>query len=136
MDAAHQALGLTCARTKAIQQAIVDGGGVGAMFQSANDMQTRYETELQMFRDATDVGCQVLFSGGTGPQGDGGVERWNQFFEEQNEGGKRLASLCHTRPSGAFFGLAQLSPFTKSSSAWKDFNGAANHCRPCGGHAT
>ena len=54
------------------------------------------------------------------PQGDGGVERWNQFFEEQNEGGKRLASLCHTRPSGAFFGLAQLSPFTKSSSAWKD----------------
>jgi N-acyl-D-aspartate/D-glutamate deacylase len=106
--------------TKAIQQAIVDGGGVGAMFQSANDMQTRYETELQMFRDATDIGCQVLFSGGTGPQGDGGVERWNQFFEEQNEGGKRLASLCHTRPSGAFFGLAQLSPFTKSSSAWKD----------------
>ncbi len=106
--------------TKAIQQAIVDGGGVGAMFQSANDMQTRYETELQMFRDATDVGCQVLFSGGAGPQGDGGVERWNQFFEEQNEGGKRLASLCHTRPSGAFFGLAQLSPFTKSSSAWKD----------------
>ena len=106
--------------TKAIQQAIVDGGGVGAMFQSANDMQTRYETELQMFRDATHIGCQVLFSGGTGPQGDGGVERWNQFFEEQNEGGKRLASLCHTRPSGAFFGLAQLSPFTKSSSAWKD----------------
>ena len=106
--------------TKVIQQAIVDGGGVGAMFQSANDMQTRYETELQMFRDATDVGCQVLFSGGTGPKDDGGVERWNQFFEEQNEGGKRLASLCHTRPSGAFFGLAQLSPFTKSSTAWKD----------------
>lgn len=106
--------------TKAIQQAIVDGGGVGAMFQSANDMQTRYETELQMFRDATDLGCQVLFSGGTGPQGDGGVERWNQFFEEQNAGGKRLASLCHTRPSGAFFGLAQLSPFTKRSNAWKD----------------
>ena len=106
--------------TKVIQQAIVDGGGVGAMFQSANDMQTRYETELQMFRDATDVGCQVLFSGGAGPKDDGGVERWNQFFEEQNEGGKRLASLCHTRPSGAFFGLAQLSPFTKSSTAWKD----------------
>jgi N-acyl-D-aspartate/D-glutamate deacylase len=105
--------------TKAIQQAIVDGGGIGAMFQSANDMQTRYETELQMFRDATELGCQVLFSGGTGPQGDGGVSRWNEFFEEQNQGGKRLASLCHTRPSGAFFGLAQLSPFTKKSSAWK-----------------
>jgi N-acyl-D-aspartate/D-glutamate deacylase len=105
--------------TKTIQQAIIDGGGVGAVFQSANDMQTRYETELQMFRDATELGCQVLFSGGTGAKGDGGVERWGEFFEEQNQGGKRLASICHTRPSGAFFGLAQLSPFTKSSAAWK-----------------
>lgn len=106
--------------TKAIQEAIVAGGGHGALFQSANDMQTRFETELQMFRDATDIGCQVLFSGGTGAAGDGGVARWEAFFEEQNTGGKRLASLCHTRPSGAFFGLAQLSPFTKKSSAWRD----------------
>ena len=106
--------------TKAIQEAIVAGGGHGALFQSANDMQTRFETELQMFRDATDIGCQVLFSGGTGAAGDGGVARWEAFFEEQNTGGKRLASVCHTRPSGAFFGLAQLSPFTKKSSAWRD----------------
>lgn len=106
--------------TRAIQEAIVAGGGHGALFQSANDMQTRFETELQMFRDATDIGCQVLFSGGTGAAGDGGVARWEAFFEEQNTGGKRLASLCHTRPSGAFFGLAQLSPFTKKSSAWRD----------------
>ena len=106
--------------TKAIQRAIVDGGGVGAMFQTVNDMQTRSENDLQMMRDATELGCQVLFSGGTSPQGDGGVARWNDFFEEQNEGDKRLASLCHTRPSGAFFGLAQLSPFTKKSKAWKD----------------
>jgi N-acyl-D-amino-acid deacylase len=106
--------------TKAIQEAIVAGGGHGALFQSANDMQTRFETELQMFRDATDLGCQVLFSGGAGAAGDGGVARWEAFFEEQNTGGKRLASVCHTRPSGAFFGLAQLSPFTKKSSAWQD----------------
>lgn len=106
--------------TRAIQEAIVAGGGHGALFQSANDMQTRFETELQMFRDATDIGCQVLFSGGTGAAGDGGVARWEAFFEEQNTGGKRLASLCHTRPSGAFFGLAQLSPFTKKSFAWRD----------------
>ena len=106
--------------TKAIQEAIVAGGGHGALFQSANDMQTRFETELQMFRDATDLGCQVLFSGGAGAAGDGGVARWEAFFEEQNTGGKRLASVCHTRPSGAFFGLAQLSPFTKKSSAWRD----------------
>ena len=112
--------------TKAIQEAIIAGGGQGAMFQSANDMQTRYETELQMFRDATELGCQVLFSGGTGPQGDGGVTRWSKFFEEQNSGGKRLASICHTRPSGAFFGLAQLSPFTKKSSAWRDLMALPN----------
>jgi len=106
--------------TKAIQEAVIAGGGIGALFQSANDMQTRYETELQMFRDGTELGCQVLFSGGTGAQGDGGVSRWGEFLEQQNEGGRRLASICHTRPSGAFFGLAQLSPFTKKSSAWKE----------------
>ena len=73
-------------------------------------MATRFETEKEMFRQGTELGCQVLFSGGTGPNGDGGVSHWRDFFEEQNEGGKRLASICHTRPSGAFFGLAQLSP--------------------------
>ena len=106
--------------TKAIQQAVIDGGGVGAMFQSANDMATRYETELQMFRDGMDLGCQVLFSGGTGGQGDGGVGRWSEFLDAGNQDGKRIASICHTRPSGAFFGLAQLSPFTRKSQAWRD----------------
>ncbi len=106
--------------TKAIQEAVIAGGGIGAVFQSANDMQTRYQTELQMFRDGTELGCQVLFSGGTGAEGDGGVARWSEFFERENEGGKRLASICHTRPSGSFFGLAQLSPFTRNSKAWKD----------------
>ncbi|MEM7097831.1 MAG: amidohydrolase family protein [Pseudomonadota bacterium] len=106
--------------TKAIQEAVVAGGGVGAMFQSANDMATRYETELQMFRDGMELGCQVLFSGGTGAQGDGGVGRWSEFLEAGNQDGKRIASICHTRPSGAFFGLAQLSPFTRRSPAWKN----------------
>ena len=45
--------------TKTIQEAVIAGGGIGAVFQSANDMQTRYETELQMFRDGTELGCQV-----------------------------------------------------------------------------
>ena len=105
--------------TKAIQEAVIAGGGQGAVFQSANDMATRYETELQMFRDGMDLGCQVLFSGGTGAQGDGGVGRWSEFLEAGNQGGRRIASICHTRPSGAFFGLAQLSPFTRKSPAWK-----------------
>ena len=106
--------------TQAIQKAVVEGGGVGALFQSANDMATRFEIEKEMFRQGTEEGCQVLFSGGTGPNGDGGVSHWRDFFEEQNEGDKRLASICHTRPSGAFFGLAQLSPFTRTCDSWKE----------------
>ena len=106
--------------TKAMQEAVVEAGGTGGLYQSANDMATRFETELQMFRDGTEVGCQVLFSGGAGPQGDGGVSRWRDFMGEQNEGGRRLASICHTRPSGAFFGLAKLSPFVRTCESWKE----------------
>ncbi|MBJ39665.1 MAG: hypothetical protein CMD83_14570 [Gammaproteobacteria bacterium] len=106
--------------TKAIQEAVVAGGGRGALFQSANDMATRYETELQMFRDGMEAGCQVLFSGGTGAEGDGGVGRWSEFLDAGNQDGKRITSICHTRPSGAFFGLAQLSPFTQKSKAWRE----------------
>ncbi len=109
--------------TKAIQEAVIEGGGVGSLFQSANDMATRYETELQMFRDGMDLGCQVLFSGGTGREGDGGVGRWREFLEAGNQDGKRITSICHTRPSGAFFGLAQLSPFTQKSRAWRKLMG-------------
>ncbi|MGB0266392.1 MAG: hypothetical protein ACPF9T_00920, partial [Pseudomonadales bacterium] len=75
-------------------------GGAGAIFQSANDMATRFETELEMFQDAMNLGCQVLFSGGTGAQGDGGVGHWRRFLEDGNKDGKRIASICHTRPSG------------------------------------
>lgn len=106
--------------TGAIQRGVIEAGGVGALFQSANDFQTRYATELKMFEQGADVGCQILFSGGTGPEGDGGVSRWRDFFHQHNQGGKRVSGVCHTRPSGAFFGLAQLSPFTKESKAWSD----------------
>ncbi len=106
--------------TGAIQQAVIDGGGRGAVFQSANDFKTRREIEMAMFDQGTELGCQVIFSGGAGPEGDGGVSRWSEFFERHNEGGRRLAGICHTRPSGAFFGLAQLSPFTRTSAAWRE----------------
>ncbi len=106
--------------TEAIQKAVVEAGGKGALFQSANDFQTRFDTELKMFEQGTQAGCHVMFSGGAGQKGDGGVARWQEFMEKQNEGDKRLVSICHTRPSGAFFGLAQLSPFTGKSEAWKN----------------
>ena len=93
--------------TEAIQQAVVDGGGIGGLFQAAPDMRTRYEIERRMFERGGEIGCQVLFSGGTGPDGDGGVARWSEFLQGNNEAGCRITSICHTRPSGSFFGLAQ-----------------------------
>ena len=93
--------------TKAIQQAVVDAGGRGGLFQVAPDMRTRYEVEREMFETGAEIGCQVLFSGGAGGDGDGGVSRWADFLQRNNEAGRRIASICHTRPSGSFFGLAQ-----------------------------
>ena len=93
--------------TKAIQQAVVEAGGAGGLYQVAPDMRTRYEVEREMFETGAEVGCQVLFSGGTGGEGDGGVSRWSEFLDRNNDAGRRIASICHTRPSGSFFGLAQ-----------------------------
>ena len=95
--------------TEAIQRAVVDAGGRGGLFQVAPDMQTRYEVERAMFERGAEIGCQVLFSGGTGGDGDGGVSRWQEFFQRNNEAGNRITGICHTRPSGSFFGLAQQS---------------------------
>ena len=93
--------------TKAIQQAVVEAGGAGGLYQVAPDMRTRYEVEREMFETGAKVGCQVLFSGGAGGDGDGGVSRWSEFLDRNNDAGRRIASICHTRPSGSFFGLAQ-----------------------------
>ena len=112
--------------TKAIQEAVIRASGTGAIFQSANDFQTRFETEVEMFEQGAELGCQIIFSGGAGPQGDGGVSRWRDFFEKQETLGHSVAGICHTRPSGAFFGLAQLSPFTKESKAWRDLMALPN----------
>jgi len=103
--------------TSAIQRAVVEGGGAGGLFQSANDFATRYETELLMFEQAADAGCQVVFSGGAGASGDGGVTRMQEFLDRNNAVGRRITSICHTRPSGSLFGLAKLCPF--STPAWK-----------------
>ena len=93
--------------TKAIQQAVVDAGGRGGLYQVAPDMRTRYQVEREMFETGAELGCHVLFSGGTGGEGDGGVSRWSEFLDRNNEGGRHITSICHTRPSGSFFGLAQ-----------------------------
>lgn len=103
--------------TAAIQRAVVEGGGVGGLFQAANDFATRYETELLMLEQAADAGCQVVFSGGAGANDDGGVARMQDFLDRNQGAGRRITTICHTRPSGSLFGLARLSPF--STPAWK-----------------
>jgi len=103
--------------TAAIQRAVVEGGGTGGIFQSASDFAKRYETELEMFEQGAEAGCQVLYSAGAGASADGGVTRMEEFLRRNNDAGRRIMSICHTRPSGALFGLAKASPF--ATPAWK-----------------
>ncbi len=103
---------------RAIQQAVIEGGGVGGLFQVAPDMASRREIEFEMFQTGAELGCHVMFSGGAGGSGDGGVGRTTQFLDKMNEGGRRMTSVCHTRPSGAMFGLAQSTPFRNTP--WKE----------------
>ncbi|MEM7016861.1 MAG: amidohydrolase family protein, partial [Pseudomonadota bacterium] len=107
--------------TEAIQRAVIEGGGRGGLFQAAPDFQSRFETELEMFDKAAELGCHVMFSGGAGPKDDGGVARFHEFFERNNVDGRRMTGICHTRPSGALFGLVKISPF--DTPAWKDLMG-------------
>lgn len=104
--------------TQAIQRAVVDGGGIGGLFQSASDFQKRFDTELRMFEQGAEAGCQVIYSGGAGRSVDGGVDNMARFLERNNAAGKRITTICHTRPSGALFGLAKASPF--NTPAWKE----------------
>ncbi len=102
---------------RAIQQAVVDAGGAGGLFQVAPDMASRRNVELEMFSTGAELGCHVMFSGGAGEREDGGVEFMREFLARHNESGQRMTGICHTRPSGAMFGLCQATPFRNS--AWK-----------------
>jgi N-acyl-D-aspartate/D-glutamate deacylase len=104
--------------TKAIQEAAVAAGGVGTLFQAAPDFFTRFQTELEIFERGAELGCQVLFSGGAGSQGDGGVSLFEEFLTRNNDAGRRIATCAHTRPSGSLFGLAQVCPF--DTPAWTE----------------
>jgi len=104
--------------TQAIQKAVVEGGGAGGLYQVAPDFGSRFGTEMQMFEQGAEAGCHVMFSGGAGSKTDGGVARFTDFLGKNNEGGRRMTGICHTRPSGAMFGLAQATPFRNGP--WKE----------------
>lgn len=104
--------------TQAIQRAVIAGAGRGGLFQVAPDLASRRNVELEMFETGAELGCHVMFSGGAGAKGDGGVARMTDFLGRNNEGGKNMTAICHTRPSGAMFGLAQATPFRNGP--WKE----------------
>ena len=104
--------------TQAIQRAVIEGGGRGGLFQVAPDMQSRREIEYEMFTQGAELGCHVMYSGGAGNSPDGGVARTREFLEMNNAEGRKITTICHTRPSGAMFGLAQATPFRNTP--WKE----------------
>ncbi len=110
--------------TQAIQRAVVEGGGAGGLYQVAPDFGSRFGTEMQMFETGAAEGCHVMFSGGAGGKGDGGVARFSEFLEKNNAAGRRMTGICHTRPSGAMFGLAQAIPFRNTP--WKELMALPN----------
>ena len=92
--------------------AVADGMNAagGGLFQAVNDFATKGGHEFMLLKEMAQACGDVLFSGGVGNTGRGGVDVFGSFLE--NESGKAgnitLASM--TRPSGSLCGLAQISP--------------------------
>lgn len=92
--------------------AIADGmnEGGGGLFQAVNDFATKAGHEFTLLKEMAAACGDVLFSGGVGNSGTGGVEAFGRFLEENSGPAGRitLASMC--RPSGSLCGLAQIAP--------------------------
>lgn len=110
--------------TEAIQRAIIEGGGVGGIFQAAPDFSSRFRTELAMFEQGAELGCQVLFSGGARAKADGDVSFWQEFLGRNNAEGHRITTIGHARPSGSLLGMTQVCPF--ETPAWKSLMALPN----------
>ena len=121
---------------RAIQRAVVEGGGQGAIFQFVPEIGSLGRTmvevlkgaepevlldpnrtrEFLVMRDAAEAGCHVMFSGGALPFGDGCVGVLEGFLDSANAKSRKVTTLVHSRPSGSLLGLAQLPPF--NGPAW------------------
>jgi len=123
---------------RAIQQAVVEGGGQGAIFQVVPEIKSLGEAivgvakgadpeilvdgtrthEFRLMLEAVERGCHVMYSGGTTRTGDGCFDVIKHFLDEVNTDGRKITPLVHTRPSGNLLGLAQRPPFF--GEAWAD----------------
>ena len=114
-------------RTKTIQEAVLQVVELARFSNPANDMQTRYETELQMFRDGTELGCQVLFSG-TGAEGDGGVDAGANSSNSKTKRGKRFKPVSVIPgSSGCVFWSCPIVAVYPQLESLERLDGAAKH---------
>ena len=92
--------------------AVADGMNAagGGLFQAVNDFATRGALEATLLKEMASACGDVLFSGGVGNSGRGGLEFFGSFLDEHSGKAGRITSASMTRPSGSLCGLAQISP--------------------------
>ena len=92
--------------------AIADGMNAagGGLFQAVNDFATKPQDEVVLLRKMARACGDVLFSGGAGNSGNGGVDMFSALLEDTNANIGRMTLATQTRPSGTLCGLAQVAP--------------------------
>ena len=92
--------------------AIADGMNAagGGLFQAVNDFATKPQDEVVLLREMARACGDVLFSGGAGNSGNGGVDMFSALLEDTNANIGRMTLATQTRPSGTLCGLAQVAP--------------------------
>ena len=104
--------------TKAIQEAIVAGGGHGALFQSANDMQTRFERNCRCSEMPRTLAAKCCFQG-CWRSGDGGVARWEAFLKNKTAAASGWRACATPARAGRSL-VSRNSRHSPKSSAWRD----------------
>ncbi len=92
--------------------AVADGMNAagGGLFQAVNDFATKGAHEFMLLKEMAQACGDVLFSGGVGNSGRGGVDVFGGFLEHESGTAGNITLASMTRPSGSLCGLAQISP--------------------------
>jgi len=92
--------------------AVADGMNAagGGLFQAVNDFATRGGLEFTLLKEMAQSCGDVLFSGGVGNSGRGGLDVFGGFLENENSKHGNITLASMTRPSGSLCGLAQIAP--------------------------
>jgi N-acyl-D-aspartate/D-glutamate deacylase len=103
--------------------AVADGMNAagGGLFQAVNDFMSKPQVEDELLREMARSCGDVLFSGGAGNSGNGGVDYFGRLLDDVNSNLGRMTLATQTRPSGSLCGLAQISPV--KGKQWKRIMG-------------